>query len=281
MKTLTPAGVQDLTPEETKKLQNLLKKTAKIAEKSHYLKVRTPIIEYEDTLLPGLDPDLKAKTIRFLDNKGQTLLLRPDNTAPIARLVATQLKDHPKPLRLYYQHPVFQASNVDSHRDIEIFQTGVEHIGQEGPEADAEVIMILIEMCLSMGLKDVGVDIGHTQFLKGLSKEKKDALLKGDYIRFGKIPERGGPESIQNHPDLIAVYNIIKKNKLHAHVHFNKGLVKELSYYTGIIFEAYFPGCGQSIASGGRYDDLIEKFGYKAPAVGFAINMNMIQEIRV
>jgi ATP phosphoribosyltransferase regulatory subunit len=279
MKTSTPIGVQDLTPEENKRLDSLLAKCDSVAKKAHFQKVRTPVIEYEETLLPGIDPDLKERTIRFFDSYGNTLLLRPDSTAAVARLVATQLRDEPKPLRLFYQHPIFQQADRDSHKDIELFQTGVELMGQAGSEADAEVIILLIDMCLEMGLSSVRIDIGHTQFLKGLSDSKKEALLKGDYIAYGEIPERGGLEIVQSHDDLLSLYRVLEKRGYEKYIRFNKGLVKEFSYYTGIIFEAYTPGAGQIIASGGRYDDLIAKFGYPCSAVGFALNMNVIQGV--
>jgi len=281
MKTLTPVGVDDFLPAEAEKHQNIISTISNTFESFKFEKIRTPTIEYFDTLSVGMGDHLQKQAIKFFDNSGNILVLRPDHTTPIARLAATHLKNKPLPLKLYYLNSIFRNQPPESHQDMEIFQGGLELIGEAGPKAEATVIRILIESLKALGFSDIIVDIGHTKFAEGLSDAKKTALLAGNYIEYGEIPARGGPELVENIPDLKEVYNELKSQNLDSYVRFNKGMVKELKYYSGIIFEAYIDGIRGVVGSGGRYDNLLEKFGFNCPAVGFALNVNLIQGSQV
>ncbi|MFC1754193.1 ATP phosphoribosyltransferase regulatory subunit [Thermoproteota archaeon] len=277
MKTQTPKGFNDLIPEEAELSYASLSKIEKNFKSLNYKKIRTPTLEYFDTLAKGIGSHLLSNTIRFVDQSGQLMMLRPDHTTPIARLVASRMRDVPLPIRLYYLNSVFRRQLNDKEHDVEFFQAGVELIGMEGPQADAEIIMVCIDSLKALGLKEIGVDIGHVSFIQGLSKDKKTALLEKDYITFGSIPECGGPEIIADNPYLLEVYNVLKKKKYDQYIHFNKGLVRQIQYYTGMIFDCYIKGARQIVGSGGRYDSLIGKFGYHCPAVGFALDATLIQ----
>lgn len=279
MHRLTPLGVDDFTPAIAKKHDLRLKKMAALAEKFGYTKVRTPTIEYEESLEPGLGHHLKRNAIKFFDATGRTLILRPDHTTPIARLVASQMQNDPLPLHLYYQNSIFQRSPETDHGDIEIFQHGYELIGNSSPVSDAEIIILLAKTLSTIGIKNCHIDIGHVDFAKGLSKKNRRALLDGDYIAFGALPEQGDVTCVSEHPELQQLDSELKKNDLNTTISFNKGLIKHIDYYTGIIFEAYIPNTGQAIASGGRYNHLLKSFGYDHGAVGVAINMNLVREI--
>ena len=276
MKDLTPFGVQDLLPEEQSAYEQLTAAFQSIFEKNNYKKVKTPTIEYYDTLEPGLGEHLKEKSIKFFDTTGHCLVLRPDHTTPIARLVATQMQNEAKPLRLAYIDPVF--SKVDPLH-IEQFQAGIELIGEKSAKADAEIITTCIDALLEIGLKDLMIDIGHTHLVDNHDPEKKEALLKGDYIAYGHIPERGDSQLAKGYPDLEALYSELEKQGYAQYIHINKGLVKDIQYYTGMIFECCVPEAKKPIASGGRYNQLLSRFGYDCPAVGFAANLSEIQKV--
>ncbi len=280
MKTRTPFGVREFVPEEAQIHRDLVKKTASVFEKNGYHFIRTPTFEYYDTLSEGMETSLKEQAIRFFDNEGHLLVLRPDHTTPIARLVASRMREYPLPLRLYYLAPVFRNPKGDG-QEIEIFQAGLELIGSPEPQGDAEIIRICIKTIQALGYKKFGIDIGHSDFLKEIPLKKRDALLKKDYISYGRLPERGGIDLAQDHPSLRSLYRELEKEKLHSYISFNKGLVKDLRYYSGLMFECYIEGFRESVVSGGRYDDLIAKFGKKSPSVGFAINMNSLMKNRL
>jgi ATP phosphoribosyltransferase regulatory subunit len=281
MKTAqTPVGVTDLTPVETAEYTATIEKVVKVLEKNKFKLVRTPTIEYYDALSNGMGPILQKKAVKFVDATGELVTLRPDHTLAIARLVSTRLSQEKLPLKLYYNAPVFRNPEPHSNQDTERYQVGLEYIGDSSPKTDAETIKICIDCLKAAGIKDFGVDIGHVDFVKGLSKSNKDALISGDYVALGEIPKRGGSELVTENKDLKKCLGILKKEGYEKHITINKGLVKDLHYYTGIIFDVYVGKTKKSVASGGRYDNLLSKYGKKNPAIGFAINMNkLIQEL--
>ncbi|MFT5171440.1 MAG: ATP phosphoribosyltransferase regulatory subunit, partial [Candidatus Marinamargulisbacteria bacterium] len=242
-----------------------------------YEEVITPTIEYFDTLAVGMGERLQEKSIRFLDPSGSLYVMRPDHTTPIARLAATRMAKTKHPLKLFYTGSIFRKQKKDTG-DLEIFQAGQELIGDPSPKADAEMIVSCINALLSLGHKNICIDIGHVDFIKSVSPSKRQALLEGDYIKFGQLPDRGGPKTIKGHKDLEAILKILKKENVDQYVSFNKGLVKGIYYYTGIIFEAYVEGNRNVVASGGRYDQLLAKFGHRTPAVGYALNLSHLHD---
>jgi ATP phosphoribosyltransferase regulatory subunit len=279
MKTLTPFGVRDLTPTEATRHSTLQHQICSVFKADGYQKIVTPTIEYFDSLSMGMGPVLQKDALKFFDHNGQVLILRPDHTTPVSRLVATHLKSDPLPLKLYYDGPIFRQSydGQNAKQTIEQFQAGVEHIGESGTKADANVIVTCINTLLKLGYTDFNIDIGHTDLIKGLSLSKQTALLNQDYISFGSIPERGNQTIIQDHEDLVALYQALKEKGVDQYITFNKGLVKQIHYYTGLIFEASIKGIRKVVATGGRYDNLLSKFGYPNPAVGFAIDMTLLE----
>lgn len=274
----TPSGVRDFIPTETKVFTQTLKKLTSVFETRQYSRIKTPTLEYFETLAVGLSPKLKDSAIKFFDPSGQAVMLRPDHTTPIARLVASRMNEETLPLKLYYSDPVFRQNLSGSDYDIEFYQAGVELIGGRSASADAEVIITCIEALKNSGVSDFGIDIGHCDFIENLSETKRDALLQGDYLAFGEIPKRGGVSVIQNNTYLVEVFTLLEKAGVSDYISFNTGLIKDLSYYTGIIFEAYTANNRKIVASGGRYDTLLAKFGFAQPAVGFALDVTALRE---
>jgi ATP phosphoribosyltransferase regulatory subunit len=246
MKTQTPQGVRDLLPETVARRHAVIHTIRSVFEAHGYQRIITPVLELYETLEKGFSPDLKGRAIQFIDRSGQRMVLRPDMTTPIARVVASRLHDAEFPLRLYYVENVFRQQKPEAGRDIEFFQIGVELIGRSGPEADNEILAISKECLTAIGLQSVEIDVGDATRQRDLPLEKKQALLNGDYVAYGELPTR---ETL---------------------------VVKDLDYYTGMVFECYVPEVGYLLGSGGRYDTLIGKFGLEKPAVGFAFNLEML-----
>lgn len=92
-------------------------------------------------------------------------------TAPVARVVSSLLKDEPLPLRLSYHANVFRAIEEEAGREAEFFQTGVELVGDDSPEADAEVVALAISSLQAAGVKSFKIAMGHVGFLDGLFQE--------------------------------------------------------------------------------------------------------------
>lgn len=275
MKTRLPKGVKDLLPKTALKRTQITSKVLKVFNGAGYKRIITPTFELYDTLKHGLGQNLDDNCIRFFVGE-ELMVLRPDMTVPIARVVAREMKEAPLPLKLCYSGNVFRKQKTEMIHRYEFYQMGVEFIGEKGYKADANVIVLAIKALKAIGLKNFEIEIGHIDFTKGLSMRKKQALMKQNFTDFGYIPSAGGVKVISNNNYLLKINDILRKNKIDKYVRFNTGLLRDISYYTGIVFEIYLPDFGYLIGSGGRYDNLLGMYGYPQPAVGFALNLDRI-----
>ena len=280
MNTQTPKGIRDFIPQQTKSFEYILGKLSNFFESCQCQKIQTPTLEYFDSLAVGMGENLHHIAVKMLDSHGKILVLRPDHTVPIARLVASRKEELSFPLHLYYTNPIFRTHPYGIDRDVETFQAGVESIGTSGNQSDTELLSWCITSLLDLGLSDFGVDIGHVDFLQNLPTTNQKFLASNDYINLGYIPERGSVACVQDSPSLCHLYEGLCKQKLDAYVSFNKGLVPPLPYYSGIIFEVYSLKNKQRLAYGGRYDHLLSRYGLDCPAIGFALSVEaLVREI--
>jgi ATP phosphoribosyltransferase regulatory subunit len=189
-----PAGVKDYLPEAVSKLRSIESSVLQCMERWGYREIATPTLEYYDTVGVASSTEDK-KLFKLLDRKGTTLVLRSDMTAPIARVVASLLKDTPFPLRLSYHANVFRAIEAEAGRDAEFFQTGVELVGDASSESDAEVIALAVACLQAAGVKEFKMAVGHVGFLNGFFQETlsgqpeaqnslKECLLSRDYVGY-------------------------------------------------------------------------------------------------
>ncbi|MGA8942693.1 MAG: ATP phosphoribosyltransferase regulatory subunit [Thermoactinomyces sp.] len=136
-----------------------------------YREVYTPALEFFDTV--GQASEIpESRMFKLMDRDGNTLVLRPDQTAPIARMVTSVLKKEPLPLRLFYHGSVFRAQEKEAGRSSELFQSGVELVGQSGPEADTEVIALAIEALRSCEIHSPEIALSHVGLLEGFLRER-------------------------------------------------------------------------------------------------------------
>lgn len=148
-----------------------------------FKEIRTPTFEYFDSLSTGTGSELRESMFRFEDKSGRLLALRAEMTSPIARVVATELRSHPLPMRLYYLANMFRYEEPQSGRQREFWHAGVELIGSSLPDADAEVIALFITSLKSVGLKDLSVELGHVGLFKSIVKEAGISLEEAAAIR--------------------------------------------------------------------------------------------------
>ncbi len=134
-----------------------------------YREVIPPTFEYLDVLAPGLDAELIEKSYKVVDRAtGRILVLRPDVTAQIARMVAMGMMDQPLPLRLCYSANVFRYEPEHAGRDREFFQIGIELIGPKGTAADVEPIMVAAECLRRLGITSFTIAVGQGAFFNAL-----------------------------------------------------------------------------------------------------------------
>ncbi|MGA9347730.1 MAG: ATP phosphoribosyltransferase regulatory subunit [Anaerolineae bacterium] len=170
-KAALPCGVRDLFLEDAAKLSKLMATWRQLFESWAYTEIIPPTYEHYDVLMAGSEADFERKIFRVLDREGNILALRPDITTQVARIVGTKLHDLPLPLRFYYLTNVFRFEEPQAGRQREFYQAGLELIGAPGPEADAEMISIVIEALRQVGLQGFQINLGQMAFFRAIVAE--------------------------------------------------------------------------------------------------------------
>lgn len=131
-----------------------------------YYEIETPIVEFYDVFISEDEITPQETMFKFFDKEGRILVLRPDMTIPTARVAATKYKDADYPLKFSYIGNTFKYNEVGGGKQKEFTQAGIEIIGVNTPEADAEVIAAAIDCVKASGLENFQIDIGQVEFLK-------------------------------------------------------------------------------------------------------------------
>ena len=306
-----PPGTRDVLPDEMRELRSLSDRMRSVFEAAGYGEVRTPAIEYEDVLRRG-DERAAGASFRLFDEAGRVMALRSDTTIPIARLVATRYVDAPLPIRLSYFDHAYRPARPGRGQATEFMQAGVELLGLPSPDGDVEVIALVLEALDAAGLGRHRVGIGDGSLYRrllwsfGVPEAEHAGLL--DYLsrrdlvglerRLAALPlaqdardalvgvpgRRGGAEVLEaTEPPvkaaldgLAACYHGLAPTGAQDRVILDLGLVRELGYYTGVVFEVYDPAVGFALGGGGRYDELLGRFGRPLPACGFALDVHRV-----
>ncbi len=168
-RTTIPKGVRVFTPEETAHRRAVEATLLSIFHRWGFREIITPTFEYLEVFEQPTGEDAGDQIFKFVDRQtGRLLALRVDITPQVARLVATTLRHAPLPLRLAYAATVFRYHEPRAGRQREFEQIGVELIGLELPEADAEMIAMAVEGCQAVGLDAFQIDVGQVEVVRGL-----------------------------------------------------------------------------------------------------------------
>jgi ATP phosphoribosyltransferase regulatory subunit len=307
----TPPGTRDMLPDEMRELRSISERLHRAFEDAGYGEVWTPTLEYEEVLERG-DQRAAGAGFRMLDDHGRVLVLRFDMTIPIARMVAARFGDAPTPIRLCYFAHSYRAVGKGQIQSREFLQAGIELIGAPGTSGEAEVIALTLDALSRAGLarhrigvgdgslyrtlleasgvpdeermelletlsrRDmVGLEVGLRRL--GVSGEMLATLLRLPTLRGGRdvLDQADGPvdEAARN---LRALYDQLEERGVADRVIFDLGLVRDLGYYTGAVFEVYDPAVGYALGGGGRYDTLLGRFGRDLPACGIALDLERV-----
>lgn len=164
-----PKGVADFLPEQAEKISHIEGKICTVFAQWGFRRIITPMLEFEDVLAVGMDDDLRGRSFRFEDRQSARLLaIPPDITPQIARIVGMRMSGYPLPHRLFYAGRVLRQVESQLGRSRELFQAGVELIGLDSPEADAEMIAMAVEILQQLGIEGFKVDLGQVDFFKGI-----------------------------------------------------------------------------------------------------------------
>lgn len=167
----TPEGVRDLHDAECEKKQQLEGKLRHCLHRFGFRDVVTPTFEYFDIFRKERGTVPSKDMYKFIDREGNTLVLRPDMTPPIARCVAKYYKEETTPLRLSYRGNTFVDNSGYRGKLKETTQIGAELINDASVVADAEMVALMAECLKAGGLRKFQIEIGHVGFFTALAKE--------------------------------------------------------------------------------------------------------------
>lgn len=313
-----PAGMRDLLPEEAAMRRSLARSVLDCFALHGYALVTPPVFEFADVLERGLGTLDPTDVLRFVEpESGEVAALRPDMTPQIARMVATRLRGRPPPLRLGYEGTVLRRRSGRARKHRQIPQAGVELAGVSGPEGDLELIALLVDTLLATGLERFAIDLGDAGVVRALLADLpterhallSEAIARKDDAEIAQACEVTGAsqaEALQALPwlhggrealvegvgrlaktpaaaaarRLLALFDAAAGRGLERHLTADLGEVRGFAYYTGTVIHAYAVGTGDAVVSGGRYDELLGRFGWDLPAAGFAIDLDRAAEAR-
>ncbi len=168
---LLPDGIEELLPDEAMRLESLRRRLLDTCFAFGYELVFPPLIEFLDSLLTGTGHDLELQTFKLTDPiSGRLLGVRADLTPQVARIDAHNLKRE-VPTRLCYVGTVLTAYADPLDKSRSPIQIGAELYGHAGPEADLEVIRLMLELLAQAGVLDVHLDLGHVGIYRELARQ--------------------------------------------------------------------------------------------------------------
>lgn len=309
--SIMPEGVKVYFGENLKKRIALEKKVRELFEEREYNYIELPIYEYYSDIEDNFSNAMKAKMFKMVDrDTGELLALRPDMTSLLAKLIKLKKYSINNSEKIYYIGKVFRYEKVQTGTYREVLQAGIEYIGGEKVSSDVEVISIALDTMKKLGLKNPKIEIGDVRIFNAIfeklnmTKEEiwqiKDVINKKDIPELKnivankkyneillKLPLLIGGKEILN--DVESIYKELgiesEITELRAIVSkldtlgysenyiLDMGLLKEMEYYTGIVFNGLAREFGSYILSGGRYDKLMG-----TDALGFALNLDAAVE---
>lgn len=305
-----PRGTYDLLPVDSTKWQHLEQIMRETAARFGFQEIRTPIFEYTELFQRGVgeSTDIVSKEMyTFADRSKRSLTLRPEMTASCVRsLIEHRLYSGVLPVKWYYSGPMFRYDRPQAGRYRQFHQFGVEAFGSASPELDAEIIILMLEILIRLGLggyelhiNSVGCPACRQDYREKLIKHispHKEHLCPDCQQRYLQNPLRvldckaaGCQEVISGFPLIVDSlcpecrehYLSVQECLSASGVAFvqDHRLVRGLDYYTNTAFEVHLPGIGaqSAIGGGGRYNGLVKAIGGPdIPGIGFALGMERV-----
>jgi ATP phosphoribosyltransferase regulatory subunit len=306
---LLPDGLRDALPPDAAHEAAIVEQLLRSIGERGYDRVDPPLVEFEDSLLDGAGQGVELATFRLMDPVSQRMMgVRADITPQVARIAATRLAKVARPLRLAYAGPVLRVRGDQLRPERQFYEVGVELIGTDLAEADAEVIALATEALMSVGVRDVSVDINlptltptvcralklddETSERARLALDRKDAaavaalggqaasMLGGLLTAAGPMEEGLVALQVVDLPpparaecqrlEMVArqVAETVPTLTLTIDPAENRGF----EYHTGLSFTLFAKGVRGSLGRGGRY---VAGAGSE-PAIGFTLFLDSI-----
>lgn len=297
-------GTRDYYPEEMGVRIWLYEKMRKVSESFGYSEFEGPLLERFDLYVAKSSEEIvNSQSFVFEDRGGDRLTLRPELTPTLARMVAARQNQLTFPLRWWSFGPFWRYERPQKGRTREFFQWNIDMVGDDSPEADAELVAIAATFLKEVGLKpdEVQIMVNNRRLMDAqlaaleISAEsrpdvfnlidRRDKMSQESWTTYagelGLSPEQidGIIDLIQNKdlwqesPELVCLFNALEAYGIQEYVQFAPHIIRGLVYYTGTVFEAWdSSGEHRAIFGGGRYDNLVADVGGDpVGGVGFAV----------
>jgi len=297
-------GTRDFYPEAMAFRNWLYGKVRQVSQSFGYREYEAPFLERVELYAAKSGDELvKEQAYVFRDKGGDEIVLRPELTPSLARMVAARSNSLPRPIRWWSFGPIWRYEKPQKGRSREFFQWNIDLLGVESAEADAEIAAIAVALFRAVGL---GPDkIGLLVNNRGLAEEKylslgigrqqlpaafrlvdrRDKMSSSEWLAYGEElglprPSVGGlsrlledPDGWKESPELRTFFEAAEALGCAEYLRFDPTIVRGLDYYTGTVFEARDPdGRFRAILGGGRYDNLVSDVGGdRLPGTGFAM----------
>ncbi len=168
----TVRGMRDFLPKDAEKIRYVEKIARELTHLYGYEEVITPVVEHYDLLAAKSGEEIRERMYAFTDMGGRRVALRPEFTASIARLIATKMRNAPKPMKLFCTGSLYRYDEPQYGRFREFWQANYELIGSSEPEADMEILTLTNDLTRRLGLRHYWFKIGHMGILRGILSQE-------------------------------------------------------------------------------------------------------------
>ncbi|MDQ7954711.1 MAG: ATP phosphoribosyltransferase regulatory subunit [Rhodocyclaceae bacterium] len=304
-----PDHIADVLPSEARHIEELRRQLLDTARGYGYELVMPPLLEHLESLLSGTGEALDLQTFKLVDQlSGRSMGLRADTTPQVARIDA-HLLNRSGVARLCYCGPVLHTRPDRPHATREPLQFGAEIYGHAGREADLEALLLALDCLRAAGIERPLVDLADVRIVRSLfggvmvppdtiedvhaALAAKDASTLAELTRSFPAAAREGLQALlhlygdvkvldeaaralQGTPAVQAALDHMRWLAAQlgdAQVSFDLADLRGYAYYSGVRFGIYAEGAADSLARGGRYDEVGAVFGRNRPAVGFSLDV--------
>ncbi len=176
--------MRDFLPGNAEKMRQVEQVSRELAQLYGYGEVITPVVESYNLLAAKAGEELRERMYAFKDFGGRKVALRPEFTASVARLMATKMRNKPKPVRLFSVGSLYRYDEPQYGRFREFWQANYELFGSDKPEADTEILLLTNDLLVRLGLRNFHFKIGHMGILRGilvqegLSEEQQNSIMQ-------------------------------------------------------------------------------------------------------
>ncbi len=313
-----PPGTEAFFLEEAFRHRRILAEIDRIFTGWGYLPAETPVFDFYDIYQPLLGESGTGKAYRLMDRDGDLLLLRSDVTLFLAKQLGMALTVEDLPVRVWYADSILRHQESNDISKNEFYQVGAEIVGVPGISGDGEILLMVAEI-LSFLKVDAVLHIGSAGLVhkaaEGMDEEETEEFFKAVALRDKKTIETLLPESDPSRKQLLLdlfafigspeeyreflaplraklpadyielldhlqnLTELLNCCSAASSIRVDFSETGSQAYHTGIVFQAYLEGIDSAFISGGRYDKLLENFGFESPSVGFSLLLRKIEPL--